>query len=427
MTAHRSYTRKRRAFGALLRIQRIRAGFRTQAQLAAAAGISSASEVSNAENGDVSEYVARTLVAAIQARYPLRLDEMQELATAFLFPDAPEHARGPTPSIGLMVASIDYSPFWSKFAGAAEREAAKYGHLLTVVQHFNDLDQQRNALNLLVRKRAIAGLLIAPAIGAREPTPDFERDAIGPLITLHRQGAPIVFIDRAHTIAMPFPCVRADHAFMVRAAVEELHRNGHRRIGAIFGARRALAYQEQHRGYVAALKEFAAFRDEQALRDWLGRWVAFGEEPGEARREIEIIQRGHTAGRDVAMRLLSQGGERPTALVCGTAALALETLAAIRALGRGGSGWEVPRDLSLIAAESAPSLRWGHPVITSVDYNLDTLARRAVAKLVALIANRDDPTARQDDPPLRTYEIVRGQSIRALGGEVRRGTIAGDS
>ena len=160
--------------------------------------------------------------------------------------------------IGLLVASLDYSPFWSKFTAAAEREAAKYGYLLTVAQHLNDLDQQREHLNHLIRTRAIAGLLIAPAIGARKPAPDFARDALDPLVTLYRQGIPIMFIDRAAATRTPFPCVRADHAYMVRAAVEELHHHGHRRIGAIFGVKHSPSYQEQYHGYVAALKEFGS-------------------------------------------------------------------------------------------------------------------------------------------------------------------------
>src|SRR4051795_885200 len=82
----RRYKREKRRFGDLLRSHRVQAGFRTQHELAMDAGASSASEVSNAENGDLSEEMARRLVAAIPAPPPPRWDGMQGLARRFLLP-----------------------------------------------------------------------------------------------------------------------------------------------------------------------------------------------------------------------------------------------------------------------------------------------------------------------------------------------------
>jgi LacI family xylobiose transport system transcriptional regulator len=98
--------------------------------------------------------------------------------------------------------------------------------------------------------------------------------------------------------------------------------------------------------------------------------------PGQARAAGFSREDGEREGR----RLLS-GPDRPTAIVCGNDMQALGVCDAAFALGL-----DVPRDLSVVGFDDAPSASWARPPLTTVRQPLQEMAEEATRLALRLRA-----------------------------------------
>jgi LacI family xylobiose transport system transcriptional regulator len=148
------------------------------------------------------------------------------------------------------------------------------------------------------------------------------------------------------------------------AATRHLLALGHTRIAAIAGPDDLMCSRARLAGYESALQEAGVRAPAEA------RAAGFSREDGE--RE----------GR----RLLS-GPDRPTAIVCGNDMQALGVYDAAFALGL-----DVPRDVSVVGFDDAPSASWARPPLTTVRQPLQEMAEEATRLALRLRAGEVDNT-----------------------------------
>jgi LacI family xylobiose transport system transcriptional regulator len=175
---------------------------------------------------------------------------------------------------------------------------------------------------------------------------------------LRTRNIPFVVVDPAGDPPPDVPAIGATNWAGGVAATRHLLALGHTRIAAIGGPADLLCSRARLAGYQSALQEAGV------------------RVPGQARAAGFSREDGEREGR----RLLS-GPDRPTAIVCGNDMQALGVCDAAFALGL-----DVPRDLSVVGFDDAPSASWARPPLTTVRQPLQEMAEEATRLALRLRA-----------------------------------------
>ncbi|RDV44373.1 LacI family transcriptional regulator [Leifsonia sp. ku-ls] len=175
---------------------------------------------------------------------------------------------------------------------------------------------------------------------------------------LRTRNIPFVVVDPAGDPPPDVPAIGATNWAGGVAATRHLLALGHTRIAAIGGPADLLCSRARLAGYQSALQEAGV------------------RVPGQARAAGFSREDGEREGR----RLLS-GPDRPTAIVCGNDMQALGVCDAAFALGL-----DVPRDLSVVGFDDAPSASWARPALTTVRQPLQEMAEEATRLALRLRA-----------------------------------------
>jgi LacI family transcriptional regulator len=146
-----------------------------------------------------------------------------------------------TKTIGLIVPSIA-DPFFSSCAEAAQAVARTNDSLLIVTSTQNDLKNEIENINVLVRHR-VDGLIIAAGNSCSQSLRRL----------LDRISMPIVAIDRPISDSK-IPFVVTDNFAAAKSAVQHLTEHGRRRIACLTGESELFTIQERARGYNSAIK-----------------------------------------------------------------------------------------------------------------------------------------------------------------------------
>jgi LacI family transcriptional regulator len=146
-----------------------------------------------------------------------------------------------TKTIGLIVPSIA-DPFFSSCAEAAQSVARANDSLLIVTATQNDLKNEIENVNVLVRHR-VDGLIIAAGNSRSQSLRHL----------LDRLSMPIVAIDRPISDSN-IPFVVTDNFAAAKSAVRHLIEHGRRNIACLTGETELFTIQERERGYNAAIK-----------------------------------------------------------------------------------------------------------------------------------------------------------------------------
>jgi DNA-binding LacI/PurR family transcriptional regulator len=163
---------------------------------------------------------------------------------------------------------------------------------------------------------------------------------------------------------------------------EHLIRNGHRRIGGVFGPTTMTTSRERYEGYQKALKAHGLPVPETLVR------VGIPKEPF-----------GYQSAKD----LLSLA-EPPTALLMANNLLALGAMRAIHELGL-----RIPQDVCLATFDNEAWTAFAQPPLTVVDQPTYELGRKAGELLFQRMAdNTSVPTL----TTLQAQLIIRGSSVR---------------
>jgi DNA-binding LacI/PurR family transcriptional regulator len=195
---------------------------------------------------------------------------------------------------------------------------------------------------------------------------------------LEQRKLPLVLVNSADE-NLVVPRVRVDDALAVEQALNHLTALGHERIGLIVGP-------PGHVPSARKLDGFARFwQTRRARRGW--------------RQWIDHTVFSIEGGRGAADRLLTEG---VTGLVCGSDALALGAIRAVRK-----RGLSVPGDMSVVGFDDSTLMGATDPPLTTVRQPIRAMSAAAVASLVAQIEGR--AVSREEvlfDPEL----IVRGST-----------------
>jgi LacI family transcriptional regulator, galactose operon repressor len=277
-------------------------------------------------------------------------------------------------SLGFVSDLVATTPYAVRMVLGAQEAAADAGYLMFLVTSGGDPNLEAQQLHALL-DRQVDGLLYASM---------FHRVVEAPHLL---EAAPTVLLD-ARSADGRYSSVVPDETRGARAAVEELARHGHRRIGFLHYERDIPARSLRTRGYQEALAAHDI--------DFAPKLVRYGEDaPG-----------GYAAARELLDRT-----ERPTALFCFTDRLAMGAYQAAQELGL-----RVPHDLSVVGFDDqesvAASLR---PGLTTVALPHYEMGRWAVIELMRRIDTGDEvpPThALLDCPLVRRESVVAPRETR---------------
>jgi LacI family transcriptional regulator len=270
-------------------------------------------------------------------------------------------------TLGLVSDQIATTPYAGRVILGAQEAAAAQGWLLLLLSSGGDPELERREIQTLLQ-RQVDGLLYAAMY----------HQLVTPPPTLAQ--VPSVLLD-ARSNDASLPSVVPDEVGGARAAVAELVRAGHRRIGFVTNIDDIPATRGRMEGYRQALRDAGIGYD--------GSLVAAGTSsaPG---------------GYPVALSLLDRP-DRPTALFCFNDRMAMGAYQAAATLGL-----RVPEDVSVIGFDNqetlAEGLRPGLTTIALPHYEMGVWAVEAV------LAQIHDPQTPAEHGVL-ACPLVRRESV----------------
>lgn len=275
-----------------------------------------------------------------------------------------------TKTIGLMLTYIT-NPILTHTAQAIEIALAARGYGTLIGISNNTLEEERRVLELF-RSRQVDGMLIYP-------TSHRTLDHIRPL----RQASyPIVLLVADPDAGVDAVCM--DDRMGACKATRHLLGLGHRVIGLIDGGEPPTGNPEKRDGYRQALAEAG---------------VAFD-------RSLVVKPSALSpAGGFGAMEQLMALPVRPTAVLAATDALAIGALGWCRR-----HGVAVPADVAIMGYDNTEMAELVAVPLSSVNYDVETVTRLAVERLMRLIAAGDhlpDPEVTMIEPELVVRESTQ--------------------
>lgn len=249
-----------------------------------------------------------------------------------------------TNSIGLVVPDIS-NPFFAHVTRSIQALAHRHGYTLVVCNTDEDLETEREHIDLLRRQR-VDGMIVMP-IGLE----------FGHLEKLQRSGMPLVLLDRYDDALNAHAVVLNNHRGGY-LATELLIDHGHRRIGISQGLDGTSTNAERVRGYQDALRDHGIPADERLV-------VGFDY------RE--------QSGYESTKALLCLEG-RPTAIFATSDLIALGV---IRALLE--EGLQIPRDVSIVSFDDVDFAPVLVAPLTTVAQPREDMGEAAVQLLVEQI------------------------------------------
>ncbi|MQA03597.1 MAG: LacI family DNA-binding transcriptional regulator [Streptosporangiales bacterium] len=230
------------------------------------------------------------------------------------------------------------NPVYAEIVAGAQAAAADHDQAL-FLGDVDNLAQGSGTLVRLIDGGALDGLVIQ---GASRPSDDVLAHLANKVPTVMLQEDPRPGIG---VVALP-------DEQAARVATEHLVELGHTRVGCVTTMRGTRHARDRLRGWRRALQA-AGIKPEPT--DWL--WGLWNEPESGAR---------------VMGRLLDRSPDLTAVVVC-------NVIAAIGALGAASDrGYEVPRDISVLAIHDLPLARFVRPALTTVQLPLAELGRQGV-------------------------------------------------
>jgi DNA-binding LacI/PurR family transcriptional regulator len=268
------------------------------------------------------------------------------------------HAR----TIALVVPSVA-NPYWGTLAVHLETAAMRHGYQVVLCNTERDRRRERAYVAGLWQD-GIRDIVLGSALPSLDHIADFMARGLTVIALGLRPDADGV---------SPAASISVDNYRGATLATQHLVDLGHRRIAFLSDLPRVTSRLERIRGYRETMARAGLPADPVLV--WARGSASGGSDAG-----------GADAGRSAARRLLSRR-PRPTAILAGNDLCALGALAAARELGLG-----VPAELSVIGFDDIALARVVTPPLTTVRQPAQTIARLAVAQLLAA-QNRSGPAA----------------------------------
>lgn len=275
--------------------------------------------------------------------------------------------------VGLVVPELT-NPVFPAIAQAVQTQLAQAGYtLLLCTQSPGGTTEDEYIATL--SSHEVDGIVFASGLHA-DTTSSLDR-----YVRLRDRGTPIVLAG-GHAPAVDAPQVSVDEAAATGLAVRHLAALGHTRIGLVVGPLRFMPSQRKLAGFVDAM-----------VAEGLAATI------DDARQHVVTTFYTVEGGQAAASELIDSGY---TALVCASDLMALGAMRSVRS-----HGMSVPRDVSIVGYDDSPLMSFTDPPLTTLRQPVQSLARIAVAMLLAEI--RGEPATRSEmlvDPEL----VVRGST-----------------
>ncbi len=323
----------------------------TIADVARAAGVSLAT-VSRVMNGNTQ------VDPAMSARVRTAAAELNYRAS----PLARSLVLGRTQTVSVVVPDLANPTFQAVLRGLS-RAASADGHHILIADTAEQVSEER-VLALETRRRTDGLILVAPRTPAAE------------LAELLPQISPVVLINREAYDGVP--TIAADYGGALRAILDELYGQGHRRMMFLSG----VVASASNAARLAAIAGFSAAHPEAI---------------------VEIRETGvdFDAGFDAAEAALASGA---------TAAVAFNDLVAMGLLSAlSERGVSVPGEMSVTGFDDIPFARFTTPPLTTAAVPATEIGAAAWAAMSALLSGAAAPARRVVEPRL----VVRGSTGRA--------------
>jgi DNA-binding LacI/PurR family transcriptional regulator len=218
---------------------------------------------------------------------------------------------------------------------------------------------------------------------------DPDSSAVGWLM---RRRLPLVFVDQAP--APGIASVNIDDRLGARAAAQHIIDLGHRRAAIVTSG-----FGGEYGVLADPLEATVAHVERQRLLGWLDALGAAGIEP-------TVVRQPHADPQDIgytAAQALLGRGDRPTAVLCFSDAIARGVIRAIQDVGL-----QVPNDVSVVGFDDNPIGRRTQPALTTVRQDVDAKGRAAAAALtIAIDRAKTRPASRGRHLVLPTELVVR--------------------
>ena len=253
-----------------------------------------------------------------------------------------------TNALGLLVSDVR-NPFFADLAHSAEQTALNAGYVTLLGNANESVDQQDRYLDTLIQRR-VDGIVLTP-----------HGDGSGAIADIVRRGIPTVFVDRT-VDGLDVPSVTTDSTNGIRQAVQHLAAMGHRRIGYISGPQSTSTGRERWSAFSAALKLSGL--------ETAAELVCFGDYRAASGAE--------------AMRQLMTLRTPPTAVVAADSLMAMGAISCANDMG-----FEIGREVALIAFDDIELFTLLSPSLTVISNNVHEMGRLAVNLLLDIIAGRD--------------------------------------
>jgi DNA-binding LacI/PurR family transcriptional regulator len=209
---------------------------------------------------------------------------------------------------------------------------------------------------------------------------------------LMRRRLPLVFVDQAP--APGIASVNIDDRLGAQAAAQHIVDLGHRRVAIV-----TTGYGGGFGVLTDPLEATAAYTERQRLLGWLEALGGAGIEP-------TVVRQPHTSPEDIgytAAQTVLGHGDRPTAILCFSDAIARGVIRAIQ-----DGGLHVPDDVSVVGFDDNPIGRRTRPALTTVRQDVDAKGRAAAAALtIAIDRAKTRPASRGRHLVLPTELVVR--------------------
>ena len=327
-------------------------GMATLHQVAAAAGVSTATAARALGNYGSVKPATRALVEAAARRLGYRANTL-----------ARSMITGTTRTMGVVLSDIE-NPFFSRVLRGISDVAHRNGYEAVVVNTDENLEIERDSVRVLLERR-VDGLLVAPSDGSE----------VDHLAAAVRSGTPVVLVDR-RARGLLADTVGIDNRATARDATRRLIELGHRRIALVTGAPPAVAallQQPDMRGVAKAASGTSGLRA-AGYRDAL---LAAGIPLDPRYISADGLRRDDAAR--ATERLLAMP-EPPTAII---ALDSLQSLGVLQAFGHLGTA--CPAEISLVGFDDADWAEAVSPPLTVVSQPVYRIGETAGELLLSRI------------------------------------------
>ncbi len=301
----------------------------------------------------------------------------QELGYVGPDPSARALARGSTGAIGVLLTdSVQYAftdEVAMTFLSAIASELAPTGLALTL------LTAAETEGRIPARDVAMDGALV---YSCQPRTP-----ALGWLM---KRGLPLVFVDQAP--APGIPSVNIDDRGGAQAAARHLVGLGHRRVALMIAT---------VGGDLRVVDDPLELSVGHAIRQRVLGWTDVLAEAGVTGPAVTVPESLTEFPAYQAARLLLEGPDRPTAVLCFSDVIAQAAVHAAEDLGL-----RVPRDISVVGFDDSPVATRMRPALTTVRQDFVAKGRAAASALTAAMAARGSDTKTRARHLLLPTELV---------------------